>query len=138
MSEDRRARLAALRKNRSNKDATQIPSPSPTIKITTDTSGKNEVHQKDLLSTKTELQKSEVDKEEKSSEIDPHDSEAQLNQEKEMNDDIDIELNNQEDNTNKASYTEDMKKDLKHYFHKAEIRNNRAIDKIIQERLLQD
>ena len=82
MSEDRRARLAALRKNRSNKDATQIPSPSPTIKITTDTSGKNEVHQKDLLSTKTELQKSEVDKEEKSSEIDPHDSEAQLNQEK--------------------------------------------------------
>ena len=136
MSEDRRARLAALRKNRSNKDVTQIP--SATVNMPTDTSGKNEVHQKDLLSTKTELQKSEVDKEEKSSEIDPHDSEAQLNQEKEMNDDIDIELNNQEVNTNKASYTEDMKKDLKHYFHKAEIRNNRAIDKIIQERLLQD
>ncbi|RCK55186.1 hypothetical protein Cantr_04039 [Candida viswanathii] len=134
MSEDRRARLAALRKNRSNKDANkQESSPTETTEpvLTTEDQPQDE-----LLSKETGEDK---EHDQQVSQTQAEGRQALSGEQEELHSNSDIELEDDDKpEKHKVSYTKDMRDDLKLYYHKAEIRTNRAINRIIQGRLAQE
>lgn len=142
MSESRKARLAALRKNRSNRDDNHEASPSNEIanNISVDDPSPNKENQveDELLSTKIEDKYSGGKENHDSTPIDTELPEVKSDQVENLQDISDIGLESGKRENHIISYTADMKKDLKHYYHKAEIRTNRAINRIIQNKLVQD
>lgn len=147
MSEDRKARLAELRKNRANNRGSLIK-----------TSPQSEEEPQDLSLTKTlsvaaheNLQEATEDKEEAASLLPPtlqltNGETVEVVSQRIYNEILNrvhnetiSEFFEQDKSTKpKVSYTKDMKEDLRSYYHKAEIRTNRAINKIIQDKLMHE
>ena len=147
MSEDRKARLAELRKNRANNRGSLIKaSPESQEEGSQDASPPKTLP---VLSN-DDLQETTKDKEETVSSLPPtleltNGETVEVVSQRIYNDILNkvhmrqLRRFEQEESTKpKVSYTKDMKDDLQNYFHKAEIRTNRAINKIIQDKLIQE
>lgn len=148
MSEDRKTRLAELRKNRANNRGSLIKaSPESQEEGSQDASPPKTLP---VLSN-DDLQETTEDKEETVSSLPPtleltNGETVEVVSQRIYNDILNKVHNEatsaffeQEESTKpKVSYTKDMKDDLQNYYHKAEIRTNRAINKIIQDKLIQE
>ncbi|EMG50846.1 hypothetical protein G210_0409 [Candida maltosa Xu316] len=125
MSEDRKARLAALRKNRSKKDDESIQP----VNDSTSTS--------ESQPTETQEPSRSSNKEEST----PHNVSTNDGS-------IDIQMDDDNDNqslpiqgespASEIPYLQKMKDDLNRNYHKADLKTDRAINRIIQDRLLNE